>query len=244
MSDRRLDRIPHFDERSRQYPMRALLPSPAETLARRTLSVWRPGPILDQGQEGACVGFGWAQEALMSPVRVNLSGPGAYYGVSDPNEVARRFYRDARAIDRDMGNDWPEGASVLAGVKVMQRFGYVLEYRWCFDITDVIQTLIHHGPVVLGIPWHNSMYTPDEVGELFLDGRVVGGHCIAASGYHPAKVLGDREARTMIQLTNSWGEGWGLGGQAWIGVQSLAALLADQGEACVPVHRSYGRRIG
>ncbi len=247
LSERKLDRQVYFDQRSWAYPMRAVLPAPERSLLQRTAVQWKPGIMLDQGREGACVGFGWTQEAVMSPVRVPIADISQRLWIGNgPNSVAMAVYKLCQLKDREMGNNWAEGASVLAGAKAMTELGYLREYRWCFDITDVIQTLIHFGPVVLGINWHYSMYFPDIYGELQTDGDVVGGHCIVASGYHPGKILhpsAGRPARPMVQLTNSWGPGWGKGGQAWIGVPQLAALLGDNGEACVPVHRSYGRQL-
>lgn len=246
MTERTFDWRPRFDERSRNYPIRALLPQATRPRGR---AEWRPGWILDQGSEGACVGFGWTGEALMSPVRVSTADMVrrlnlASIASDDGNAVASDIYHQARREDEWPGEDY-SGTSVLAGAKVMSALGYLHEYRWCFGITDVIDTIVAHGPVVLGIEWHRSMYYPDLYGEVRGDGDVVGGHCIVASGYHPDKTLkpSQRTGRPMVQLTNSWGEGWGLKGQAWIGVEALAALLEAGGEACVPVHRSYGSRV-
>lgn len=247
MTERKFDWKSRHDERSRQYPMRALLPPANVSVSFRRQIVWNPGEILDQGNEGACVGFGWTQEALMSPVRVPVNHmlKRLFIG-GNGNSVAHTIYREAKGQDDWPGDDY-EGTSVLAGAKVMSSLYYLREYRWCFDIIDVIQTLIHHGPVVLGIEWHESMYKPDLYGELTVSGPVVGGHCIVASGYHPQKIVhpsSAQPARPMIQLTNSWGSDWGHGGQAWIEVPALRSLLEANGEACVPVHRSYGRLEG
>jgi hypothetical protein len=240
--ERTFDWRPRHDPKSRNYPIRALMP-PGVTVYR-TRAEWQPGPVLDQGSEGACVGFGWTQEALMSPVRVSVADMANRLWIGGGgNSVAAAIYHDARREDEWPGEEY-EGTSVLAGAKVMSRLGYLREYRWCFGITDVVDTLILHGPVVLGINWLEGMYWPDMYGEVMPTGPVVGGHCIVASGYHPAKLVhpsSGRPARPMIQLTNSWGPDWGQNGQAWIEVGQLANLLDDGGEACVPVHRSYGR---
>lgn len=242
---RTLDWVPRFDERSRLYPIRAMLPPASTSLSQRTMAQWAPGTILDQGREGACVGFGWTQEAIMSPVRVSLSSIAHALWIGDPpNSVAHAIYKAAQQVDEWDGENY-EGTSVLAGAKVMTGLRFLTEYRWCFDMVDVIQTLIHRGPVVLGINWHESMYNPDRNGELFPNGPVVGGHCIVASGYHPnLSLTGSSLGQAMIQLTNSWGDDWGNHGQAWISAANLSQLLIDeQGEACVPVHRSYGRKL-
>lgn len=244
---RSFDWKPRFDDRSRNYPMRALLDPTIATTTLRQSSFWKPGEILDQGSEGACVGFGWTQEAIMSPVRVPLANLArADLGSPKPpvtgNEIALGIYRSARRVDEWDGESY-EGTSVLAGAKVMSGLGVIREYRWCFTITDVIDTLLLHGPVVLGINWHSSMYHPDIYGELYVSGPIVGGHCIVANGYHAAKRMHPASGmppRPMIHLTNSWGFNWGYDGGAWVTVDMLANLLLDGGEACVPVHRGYG----
>lgn len=242
MIDRTFDWRPKFDERSRHYPISTFLAMTPPTT--HTKALWKPGAILDQGSEGACVGFGWTGEALMSPVRVSVSDMAQRLWIGGGgNSVASAIYHQAQREDEWPGEEY-SGTSVLAGAKVMSTLGYLREYRWCFGIRDVIDTLIAHGPVVLGINWHQGMYYPDVYGEIMPTGPVVGGHCLVASGYHPAKIVhpsSGRPARPMIQLTNSWGEDWGQKGQAWIETGQLASLLDDNGEACVPVHRSYGR---
>lgn len=241
-TERTFDWVSRHDERSRNYPIRALL-APAAVKRRRTL--WEPGQILDQGQEGACVGHAWADEATASPVRVDLARaelPGTEGGKPwprDPQAMAFAVYRQAQRLD-----DWPgeayEGTSVLAGAKVMKSLQLVSEYRWAFGIDDVVDTLCAHGPVVLGIPWHSGMYGAPG-GEITVSGEVVGGHAILASGFDPARVVNGKAPRPMIRLTNSWGPSYGDGGSAWLTQDDLAKLLAEQGEACVPVRRSYGR---
>lgn len=215
MTERTLDWRPRHDPRSRQYPIAAVLGA----LVPRKTKIWEPGPILDQGSEGACVGHGIVDEATADPVMVHLD---------DPQAEAFAVYHAAQKIDEYPGEAY-SGTSVLAGAKIAQQRGWWGEYRWCFGIDDVVDTLIAHGPVVLGIPWYQSMYEPSSVDLLVVAGPKVGGHCILATGYNAAS----RE----VQLTNSWGTSWGTSGQAWIAVDDLAGLLDDQGEACTPVER-------
>ena len=60
MSRRRrcIDRRPRHDERSRNYPVRGLIPGTPEIKPKN----WYAGAILDQGSEGSCVGHGWTTE--------------------------------------------------------------------------------------------------------------------------------------------------------------------------------------
>lgn len=215
-----LDRIASFDERSRDYGVRRLIPAPVPRKKR----VWtvRSTP-LDQGAEGACVGFGWSGELAATPV---------IYDVDD--RFAFNLYRAAQAEDRAMGNNWTDGASVLAGAKACAKAGYVKQYHWAFTTDEVIDALIRKGPLVLGINWYESMYEtqawPGGAHVIDVHGRLAGGHCILANGYVPDYTgLGE-----VVVLTNSWGPGWGnTTGSALLRRSDLTRLLNEQGEACV-----------
>jgi hypothetical protein len=222
--DRILDWRSHHDERSRNFPVTALL---AATPRRRRL--WYP-PVerIDQGREGACVGFAWTIELLASPVRARLG--------YDANEFALNVYRAAQRIDEWPGENY-SGTSVLAGAKIVQQLGLIESYHWAFGIDDVIDTLVSFGPVVLGIPWYESMYTTDANGLVTVSGRKVGGHAITVTGYTRRRFNGVIE--DVVRWRNSWGATYGKRGDGYIRVDDLAKLLADDGEACVPVGRRH-----
>lgn len=214
--DPRLDRLVQFDERSRDYPIMATI----EETEPRT-KWWRHTAKLDQGREGACVGFAWSHELNAAPVEVP--------DITDA--FAQRIYKRAQQIDEWPGENY-SGTSVLAGAKAVQELGHLDEYRWAFGIEDVILTLSWHGPVVLGINWYYGMYFPDANRYIRPGGNLVGGHAIMAIAY-------SHEAQE-IWLLNSWGPDWGLDGLCRIRVADLDRLLREQGEACVPVVRGGG----
>lgn len=237
-ADRTFDRRPQFDERSRSYPIRAALPEQVERKAHQ----WRPGLVIDQGREGACVGFGWTGELLASPVRVKVPDDTA------GDTLALDIYHQARTLDEWPGEDY-EGTSVLAGAKALTERGYMPEYRWLgvgsptSAIDDLIDTVIAHGCVVVGTNWHDSMYETRPSGLVEVSGPVVGGHCWLVYGYHPSmRITGEPwTARfEVLRFRNSWGPSYGNGGSALIKVEDMAGLLTDGGEGCVPVRRAYG----
>lgn len=210
--DVRLDRVPQFDERSRQYPIRAVVPA-----VRRSYR-WGLDLVLDQGREGACVGYAITHEAAAKPKPVRgLTAADAY-----------AVYSRARELDAWPGENY-SGTSVLAGLKAARERGWIIEYRWAFGLDDVTLALGHAGPVVLGIAWYESMYQPRS-GWLQIEGAVVGGHAILARGvnFRSRKVL----------LHNSWGADWGGNGTAWITFENLERLLQEDGEAAVPLVRA------
>lgn len=213
MTDPRLDRLEQFDSRSRDYPIRALI----GTRPPRSYT-WRPRTApLDQGREGACVGFAWAHELAARP-----------HVVPTDDSTARSIYRRAQQLD-----EWPgeaySGTSVLAGVKACRELGYYPEFRWAFGPDDVISAIGWAGPVVLGVPWYESMYDTDPDGYVSIGGRVVGGHAILA---YSVSVKGG-----FVRWQNSWGPGYGHNGVGRLRFADLARLLSEGGEACIPVRR-------
>lgn len=212
-----LDRREYFDERSRDFPVAPLLAGHAD----RVKTVWEPRPApLDQGSEGACVGFAWSHELAATPHR---------YEVDDSSAFA--LYRAARDYDAQMGNHWDEGASLLAGAKAAKAGGWLAEYRWAFGLEEVLDTLVQQGPVVLGIGWYEQMYSTDPSGLVVVDGDRVGGHAIMANGYWPDHP----EFGDVVIWTNSWGRDYGLEGCGFIRTADLDRLLRDNGEACIPL---------
>lgn len=210
--NRKFDRLISFDERSKNYPIRALIGYP--TPISKT---WDCKTFLDQGADSACVGFGWAHELAAKPVAVPVS-----------DSIARDIYHEAQKIDEWPGEDY-EGTSVLAGAKVVQTIGHMPEYRWAFSLDDVIATLGYHGPIVLGFQWYEGMMDTDSSGFIHPTGNIVGGHCVLARGV--------AVTRKYIRIRNSWGKSWGENGDAKITYSDFAKLLSNYGEACVPVTR-------
>lgn len=235
MRDKRLDRVLQFDERSRKF--RAV-----ENLEDRPLrsKQWECNIHNDQGTEGACVGFAWSHELSAKPSIIETH-----------TDAALKIYARARQLDPWPGEDY-SGTSVLAGVQAVQEIKnhkgnpLIKEYRWAFGTEDVIRTLGYLGPVVLGIEWHSSQYTPDENGRIWLNNDVVGGHAILAKGVDivwnnpdgPKTFDNIDQLNSLITLHNSWGPDWGIGGDAWFTVYELNYLLGRGGEACIPVRRA------
>lgn len=211
-----LDRVPVFDQRSRDYPVRQLMRE-APTRRKRMWST-RAEP-LDQGREGACVGFAWSGELAATPVRKTVD-----------NASALALYHAAQTEDRAMGHNYTAGASVLAGAKACKAAGSISSYHWAFGINDVIDTLVAKGPVVLGINWHRSMYYTNPDGLVTVDGPVVGGHAILAVGYWPNH---PEFGTDVVAWFNSWGPTYGRKGTGYIRVADLDMLLQANGEACI-----------
>lgn len=222
VTDARLARIVQFDERSREFPIRSKV---GKTKKPRSYT-WRCSAYLDQGTEGACVGFAMTHELVARPAVVkNLDGLFA----------REQVYWEAQKIDPWNGGSYPgatpryEGTSVLAGIKVLKRLGYIEEYRWAFGLEDLVMAVGYCGPAVLGLPWYEGMFKTWPCGHVHVQGQVAGGHAILCKGVS----VKDKT----FTLHNSWGKNWGSGGDAKISWSDMDKLLHQQGEAVIPVVR-------
>ena len=118
----------------------------------------------------------------------------------------------------------------------MQKSGFIGEYRWCFGVDDVRDAVISEGPVVIGIPWFDGMYSTLSNGLVKLSGKTTGGHAILITGYHPKKRFGN-QSHEVFRWRNSWGNDYGINGSGWVKAKDLEKLLSKNGEACVPMQR-------
>lgn len=225
--DPRLDRLECFDERSKSFPIQPLLAS-----NKQRSYTWRCNVTLDQGREGACVGFGVCHELAARPAEVQ--GMSGVY-------AKQAIYWEAQKIDRWEGGSYPhaspyyEGTSVLAGVQVAQRIGWCEEYRWAFGIHDLILGVGHNGPAILGISWYEGMANVDSEGYIKPTGYKTGGHCILCKAVNVKK--------KRFTLHNSWGPEWGMNGDCYISFDDMEKLLYERGEALFLLHRHNLPRI-
>lgn len=228
--DPRLDRIPQADPRNAAYPIsRAFIglaaPPPLRsfTWAVGAQRLSDPQVYLDQGREGACVGFAFAHEAAARPEVIP--------GVDDM--YARRLYYAAQRIDPWDGGAYPgafpfyDGTSVLAGAQALKAAGAISGYLWAHYEPDMARAVGYRGPVVLGVDWFEGMYDPDQDGFLNMTGDIVGGHAILC--------IGIDVRRQAYVVHNSWGPGWGVRGRALIRRADMERQIAAGADVCLPV---------
>lgn len=222
----RLNWRSRHDPRSLGFGVRARLAGSAPISDRR----WPVGPVLDQGSEGRCVGFG-----VVGAVNAFAAGD-RDLGVDD----ADRLYRRAQQLDAIPGEDY-SGTSVLAGMQAAVEAGLFGGYLWAFGTRDVAQAVLQRGPVVVGVPWLSGMYDTGPGGLVRLAGDDMGvGHCLAVVGIVRKGPQG-QDGPFFVWL-NSWGPGYGDNGLGYIHHRDLARLLHGSGEAAIPTLEAQAPR--
>lgn len=240
--DPRLDRVVQFDDKSREFQVRALLGSHARTLAKKRRHIV-PGLTLDQGREGACTGFSAAHAVASTPFRAKpIDGA-----------KAREFYYENQRNDAYPGGEYEGadprsgGSSVLAAMKTLRAQKLIDSYHWIGAgsqsiMDDLHDTLKFVGPVCFGINWYESMFstTPGGLLEVTITPKPAGGHAICAHDWVNKKLEGTAKRHDYIVLQNSWGDDWGgkykgKGGYAYLRVEDAEAILNKGGEGAVPI---------
>lgn len=214
MTERTLDWRPHWDPRSNAFRF-ATVPMCASLRERRVI-MRKKSVHLDQGREGACTGFGLAhvlnESPRSQPVNVGL---------------ARDLYYEARRQDEWEGESY-EGSSVNGVMKAGRLFGYVKSWLWATTVAEARHGLSYHGAGEAGTWWWSGMSDVDDDGFIHPTGTKEGGHAYAVAGY------GFLNGSRRLWIENSWGQGWGVNGGAWIWEFDFMALLADGGELAFP----------
>jgi hypothetical protein len=236
--DPRLGRHVNHDPRSLAYA-HGVLPRSAV----KSVSWQRRTPILDQGQLGSCTGnaatglLGTDNAAGTGQTSVTISAAGAAVshghftaGTHALDETfAVALYSLATDIDPYPGEYPPTdtGSDGLSVTKALKALGLVTSYTHAFSI-DALNSALQNGPVIIGIPWLNSMFTPDSTGRLTVDPSS------GVAGGHELEVVGVDLVAGMYELPNSWGTGWGENGYCFVAAADMAYLLGQQGDVTVP----------
>lgn len=220
LDDRKFDRLVSTDPGMSRFRIRSIV---ADTRPFRSNS-WAAGDrVLDQGTEGACVGFGFAHE-----LAARSYAPSSVGGVT--NEVARLLYVRARQRDEYPGEDY-DGTSVNGGALVVRDAGFARAFHWADTFDDIRRAVGYEGPVVMGTNWHESMWDTNSIGYFpaGVSGDVVGGHCWL--------IRGVSERRREFLCRNSWGVDWGVFGEFRMSFADVRRLFDEDGEACLLVGR-------
>jgi hypothetical protein len=212
-----LGRHIEHDPRSRAHDQAPRLTSRA--LVTPTIWERHTGP-LNQGPLGACTGFamtGWLACAphCTSPIQA----------LRFDHQLALWLYNTATWLDPFVGHHPPDdtGSSGNAVAKAARQLGEIASWGWCFTTDALLRTLMTT-PVIVGVPWYQSMFTPDHDGIVRAEGELVGGHEFLIRGWDGEVLICD----------NSWGPHWGHAGSFYLTLDTWAYLRANRADVTVP----------
>jgi Papain family cysteine protease len=208
------------DPESRNYPVMGALVRQGVTRRNKT---WRRShSAYDQGQTSSCVGQTFRGVLNTSPLtaQIPLATRRLY--------PAMKIYENAQKLDQWPGEEPTYyGTSALGALRYLFNEGVIKEYRWCFGLNDVLDTLSAYGPVGIGVWWHDAMMGTDSRGFIKPVGQKIGGHEVELHGINI-------DSRYVIG-TNSWGTDWGVNGRFKLSWDNLDLLLQDDGDAATVV---------
>jgi len=200
-------------------------------------------PTLQQHNEGACTTFAGAHAAntlrlVDAPATVPVGAdpdrrelPGGLPTMLTEDD-ARAAYDRAQDLDDRPGRDYV-GTSVLAAMLAGREAGWWAGFLWAHGTRQIAQALSQlQRPVIVGVPWLDGMWATDAEGRVTVEGSFVGGHALEVYGFDPAHSLFD--GTPGFDWLNSQ-DGYGLSGRGSISARDLGWLLANRGEAAVPV---------
>lgn len=260
------------DLRDRQYmPPPRSLPQifPADNDIKHFIGAYtKAGLILDQGQEGACTGFGLA--GVVNYLRWRAAGmPKELESVSP-----RMLYHFARRFDEYEGEDY-DGSSCRGALKGWYHNGVCIESKWPYAmgdnvlpmagwdkdaaertlgvyyridpqaITDLQAAILEVGAI------YASSYTHKGWDTVKTSAKPPASHAglpvidydgkPARSGGHAFALVGFN--RTGFVVQNSWGGAWGAGGFAVIGYADWLAHAMDVWVAAMGVPGVVAARL-
>lgn len=219
-TDPRLGRHVNHDPRSRAY---AVAPT-ATTLSAVRHSAFID--VLDQGQLGSCTGNAGVGAAYRAPF-AKLAQVWPLYQPDEDGAVA--LYSAATKADAYAGTYPPTdtGSDGLSVAKALKAAGIISGYLHAFTLQSALLQLMAT-PLITGITWYNSMFSPGSDGLLTFDETtgVAGGHELCVDEYVPATV----GHGALVGGPNSWGTSWGDGGRWYLNVNDWGDLLADDGD--------------
>jgi hypothetical protein len=218
----RLGRHVEHDLRSLAHPF-----DTDAAVVLKSVTHLRAGGIFDQGAVGSCTGNAVAGACNIRPTFNAAMHP----VLVESNAVA--CYELATKLDGFPGVYPPDdtGSSGLAACQAAKSFGWIRSYKWAFGPDQALAALMAR-PVCVGVNWYEGFDRPGPGGLVKISGGVRGGHEFVLRGFDASPLT---PSARLVWADNSWGPGWGKAGRFCFTVATLEQLLAEQGDAVVPI---------
>jgi len=192
-----------LDADPRDYKL-TLAPDSASGLQSRK---WDCPVRLDQGREGACVGFGGAHHIACHP-----------WPQMATRRLAMLFYRGAQDNDEWAGNTY-SGTSGSGLMRFLSAAGLICTYYRVRTFDELCYTISTKSAVSGGFPWRAGCFEPDRSGFIRYEGEVKGGHYVCING-----VDFESEFFTIVQ---SWGRKHGIGGEVKVRFSDMRQMIQE-----------------
>lgn len=250
MTTHLLGRIPSPAD-DRDFSIRALLPAieaieiPARFM-NRTLArnLWER---FDQ-QENSCVGQSLALTKIVHERR-DMRRHYAFDplwiwrrakqtdGAGDPNADRGTYIRAALEVLRKEGAKVGQQEVARDELAGEARFAIAAYYR-LNSIAEIKAAIYLFGPVVAGLDWPSSFFTPNAKGDMPSADAIAGGHAVVYYGFDDRRPTAHGPGA--FRVANSWGEAWGDRGDCWIPYRFHADDTLDN-EAWKTIDRTTGK---
>ena len=199
-----------FDERD--YDLNEFVPK--FRLSPITEKTWNfNSEALNQGDTNHCVGFSMAAFGISDPIFSNFT-----------NEDAHSFYYKCKELEGRPKNE--EGSNLRSAAKILKQAGKIDGYAFARSIDTIKWWILNRGPVIVGTLWMEGMMRPNIDNKLNISGNSLGGH---------AYMLNEWRNDGYFGIQNSWGNGWGKNGKAYIASTDFSKIFARGGEAITAV---------
>jgi hypothetical protein len=221
----RLGRHVEHDDRSRAFALSADLLTGSYKTVTHTVNA----PVLDQGDVGACTGFGTeacvSGDPFYAAIPTTVKARPTLSADAD-NQQALALYGAATKLDNITGTYPPDdtGSTGLAAAKAAQKAGLISGYQHAFSLDAALKALGTF-PVITGVGWYEGFDNPDASGRVKISGSVRGGHEFCVYGIDAEQQL--------VWARNSWGTSWGVNGCFAFSWDDWGRLLSEQGDVTV-----------
>ena len=185
----------------------------------RYWSMVSPDFRMDQGAEGTCVGHGCTNVLLAGPTP-HLYFP-EFVDIENAHQYSRRLYLEASG-----DTSYQQGTYTRLALDVLRKWGRISAYYRLTSVDEIIDTVLHVGPVTFGTLWYYSMFrTYDQYENQYVrvstSSGIAGGHLYCLTGVNLAPKAGP----PFLRMENSWGPGWGHNGTARITIDDAHVLF-------------------